>query len=81
MYEWYEDIIKEISRIDDSIPIYISDGWDLTRALNWVNGRSALRGGPSNPVIVDHHKYYTYVDVLLLPRCESIYCQVRSISI
>lgn len=60
MYGWYEDVINEISRVDGSIPIYISDAWNLTKALDWANKRHCLKGGPSNPVVVDTHKYYTF---------------------
>lgn len=62
MYDWYEHVISEISAVDDSIPIYISDAWDLNRALGWTNSRHALRGVPKNPIIVDTHKYYTFSD-------------------
>jgi len=62
MYGWYDDVIKEIGRVDDSILIYISNGWDLNRALKWTNGRHALGGGPMNPVVVDTHRYYTFSD-------------------
>ncbi|KAL3428022.1 endo-beta-1,6-glucanase [Phlyctema vagabunda] len=61
MYEWYEHVIAQISYIDDSIPIYVSDGWDLGRALSWANGRKVLHS-PRNPVVVDTHKYYTFSD-------------------
>lgn len=61
MYAWYEDIIRDISQIDDSLPIYISDAWNLNRALDWSTKRHAFRNDvPKNPVIVDTHKYYTF---------------------
>ena len=27
MYAWYDSVIAQISSIDPSIPLYISDGW------------------------------------------------------
>jgi aryl-phospho-beta-D-glucosidase BglC (GH1 family) len=57
MYEWYEEVLEKISQIDETLPVYVSDGWDLERALKWTNGR---RG--RNPVVVDTHKYYTFSD-------------------
>jgi aryl-phospho-beta-D-glucosidase BglC (GH1 family) len=60
MYEWYDDVINEISRIDGTIPIYISDAWNLNKTLEWTNKRHCLKGAPSNPVVIDTHKYYTF---------------------
>ncbi len=62
MYEWYEDVIREIGAVDESLPIYISDGWDLNRAISWSNKRHAFRQRPSNPIIIDTHRYYTFSD-------------------
>lgn len=63
MYQWYEQVIQEISTVDDTLPIYISDAWALDRALQWTNDRHAFRGNtPRNPVVIDTHKYYTFSD-------------------
>lgn len=59
MYDWYEDVIEEISRVDGSIPIYVSDGWNLNKALEWAGKRHAFKS-PRNPVVVDTHRYYTF---------------------
>lgn len=58
MYEWYEEVLRMVGEIDDSIPIYFSDGWDLGRSLQWTSVRRGVR----NPVVVDTHKYYTFSD-------------------
>jgi hypothetical protein len=55
MYEFYDQAIGVIGGVDNSIPVYISDGWDLNRALQWTNER---KGG--NPVVVDTHRYFTF---------------------
>jgi hypothetical protein len=61
MYQWYEQVIQDISAVDDTLPIYISDAWDLNRALEWTNGRHLFHNNiPRNPVIIDTHKYYTF---------------------
>jgi len=60
MYEWYEDVIGAIGAVDQSIPVYISDGWDLNRALNWCNGRKVFGNSVKNPVVVDTHRYFTF---------------------
>lgn len=65
MYDYYDAAIEVIGAVDQSIPVYISDGWDLNRALGWTNGRSPLSGHhkrPGNPVVIDTHKYYTFSD-------------------
>lgn len=60
IYDWYEDVVEEIAAVDDTILIYISDGWDSNRALNWTTKRHSMDSGPRNPVVVDTHKYYTF---------------------
>ena len=59
MYSFYSDVLHAISAIDSSIPIYISDGWDLTTALNWTVAQNILSSS-TNPVIIDNHRYYTF---------------------
>jgi hypothetical protein len=60
LYEWYEGLIRQIARVDESIPVYISDAWNLDRTLKWCRKRSPSGGGPRNPVVVDCHNYYTF---------------------
>jgi len=60
MYDWYDNVIDAIGEVDQSIPVYISDGWDLNRALSWCNGRKVFKRGPANPVVVDTHRYFTF---------------------
>ncbi|OAF60889.1 Glucan 1,3-beta-glucosidase 3 [Pseudogymnoascus destructans] len=57
LHEWYDDVLREIQDIDPTMPIYVSDAWDLNGSLRWVENRRH-RGG--NPVVVDTHKYYTF---------------------
>jgi len=57
MYEFYSQAIDTIGAVDSGMPVYISDGWDLNRALGWTNER---KGG--NPVVVDTHRYFTFSD-------------------
>lgn len=59
MYRWYSVVNHAIAMIDNSIPLYISDAWDLNTALCWAAEANASKGG-LNPVIVDTHKYYTF---------------------
>ncbi|KAI9734162.1 MAG: Glucan 1,3-beta-glucosidase 3 [Claussenomyces sp. TS43310] len=59
MYDWYARALHEIGKIDNTIPVYISDAWDLGRALSWTNSTGRHAGG-QNPIVVDTHKYYTF---------------------
>lgn len=60
MYSWYDEAIDAIARVDQGIPVYISDAWDLKKCIEWTNSRHCLKGGPLNPIIIDTHKYYTF---------------------
>ena len=59
MYAWYTEAARSIASIDISIPLYISDAWDLSTALSWVAKTNATVPDV-NPVIIDTHKYYTF---------------------
>jgi hypothetical protein len=56
LWEWYERVIEEIGDVDEEIPLYISDGWELGKALDWAGKRK----GKGNPVVIDTHRYYTF---------------------
>ena len=61
LYDFYDHAIADISSINPTIPIYISDAWDLKRALNWAKSKNSVaRGCPMNAIIVDTHKYYAF---------------------
>lgn len=63
MYDFYKSTIQSISEIDSEMPIYISDAWDLSSAIKWSKSRDWRTGKiPSNPVIIDTHKYYTFAE-------------------
>ena len=60
MYQWYDKTISAISAIDSTIPIYVSDGWDLRRCLEWSMKWNGVSNALSNPIIIDTHKYWTF---------------------
>ncbi|KAF2210973.1 glycoside hydrolase family 5 protein [Cercospora zeae-maydis SCOH1-5] len=61
MYEWYEEVLREVGRMDADVPIYVSDGWNLERALTWSQKKNVtLRGFRTNPVVVDTHLYWCF---------------------
>jgi aryl-phospho-beta-D-glucosidase BglC (GH1 family) len=62
MYKFYDDVLTKIAAIDRTLPIYISDGWDLGRALKYAQSKNSAKGEALNPVIVDTHKYYTFAE-------------------
>lgn len=66
MYDWYEKIISMVSGIDSSIPVYISDGWDLPTAISYVKARNKTaidsKDHTSCPVCIDTHLYFCFVD-------------------
>lgn len=61
MYEWYDSVLHELGQIDPSLPVYISDRWNLGEAVGWSNGKNTLQNR-GNPVIIDTHKYYTFAE-------------------
>ncbi|KAF2817610.1 glycoside hydrolase [Mytilinidion resinicola] len=63
MYSWYDRCIASISAIDPSIPVVISDGWNLSKALDYVGKKNvAYPDQPTCPVIVDTHYYWAFSD-------------------
>jgi hypothetical protein len=63
MYEWYDECIAAISAIDPTVPIIISDGWNLNRAVDWSRGKNTVNiSQPTNPIIVDTHYYWAFTD-------------------
>jgi aryl-phospho-beta-D-glucosidase BglC (GH1 family) len=62
LYGWYDSVIIAINRIDSSLPIYISDAWDLSSAISYLNRIGTLQAGTANPMVIDTHKYYCFSD-------------------
>lgn len=63
MYEWYDQCISAISAVDPSIPVIISDGWDLPRAINYTLGKNSVYAQkPTAPIVVDTHYYWAFTD-------------------
>ncbi|MCJ1337831.1 Glucan 1,3-beta-glucosidase 3 [Bachmanniomyces sp. S44760] len=59
LYDFYEDVVQDIAKIDSTIPIYISDAWDLTTAIEWTKRQNRI-SICANPIIIDTHRYYTF---------------------
>ena len=63
MYEWYDECISAISAVDSSIPVIISDGWNLNKAINYsLQKNSVSTDEPMSPVVIDTHYYWAFTD-------------------
>ncbi|KAF2430505.1 glycoside hydrolase [Tothia fuscella] len=63
MYRWYDDVIDAVSEVDPTIPLYISDAWDLCRAIDYARRKNNVdlgSGNSGNPIIVDTHVYFCF---------------------
>jgi aryl-phospho-beta-D-glucosidase BglC (GH1 family) len=62
MYEWYDDCIGAISAVDPEMPVVISDGWNLAKAIDWCLQKNSIYVHPQCPVVVDTHYYWAFTD-------------------
>jgi hypothetical protein len=62
MYGWYDSVIGQIGGIDNTVPLYISDAWNLGPAVGYVNGKNSLHAGRANPIVIDTHLYWAFSD-------------------
>lgn len=62
LYDWYDDVLREVASIDQSVPIYISDGWDLNRGATWSQSKNVVGSRYVNPVVIDTHLYWCFND-------------------
>ena len=61
MYKFYDAALARIAAVDADLPVYISDAWNLDKALGYALGKNSVSGGSkTNPVVVDTHCYYTF---------------------
>ena len=61
LYSFYESILSSFANIDNSIPIYISDGWDLPRAISYVKSKNTITSS-ANPLVIDTHLYWAFTE-------------------
>jgi aryl-phospho-beta-D-glucosidase BglC (GH1 family) len=63
MYDWYDQCIAAISAIDPTVPVVISDGWNLSRAIDYSLQKNSMNvSNPTSPVIIDTHYYWAFTD-------------------
>ena len=61
MYDFYANMLREISAIDSTVPVYISDAWNLGAAVKWAAMQNSTSTS-SNLVVIDSHRYYTFAE-------------------
>lgn len=63
LYDWYDEAIDAVCAIDPSLPIIISDAWDLRRAIGYSLRKNVAAPTKSiNPVVIDTHMYWCFSD-------------------
>ncbi|KAF2717490.1 glycoside hydrolase family 5 protein [Polychaeton citri CBS 116435] len=62
MYDWYSEVLHELSKIDNTMPIYISDAWNLGQAVTWSKTHNSLSAANTCPVVIDTHLYWAFSD-------------------
>ena len=62
MYEWYDSTIAQMAGVDYTMPLYISDAWNLDSAAKYSNGKNSLNAEKSNPIVIDTHLYWCFDD-------------------
>jgi hypothetical protein len=61
LYAWYDECIESISSIDASIPVVISDAWNLPQAVEYsLNKNNAYPSTPTCPLLIDTHVYWAF---------------------
>ena len=59
LYKFYDEAIRAVAAVDSTLPVYVSDAWDLAKAVQWAAKHNAAFRD-LNPVVVDTHTYYTF---------------------
>lgn len=63
MYEWYDECVAAISAIDPNIPVVISDGWNLKKAVGYcLQKNSVYADRPTVPIVIDTHYYWAFTE-------------------
>lgn len=60
LYQFYDQALNTIQGIDPTLPVYISDGWDLNKCIGYTMAKNSVPQG--NPVMVDTHYYWCFSD-------------------
>ncbi|KAI9750064.1 MAG: hypothetical protein M4579_006616 [Chaenotheca gracillima] len=61
LYQWYDSVTSALAKVDSTMPLLISDAWDLGTAVNYSSGKNSWATS-TNPIVIDTHKYYCFAD-------------------
>jgi hypothetical protein len=79
MYEWYDECITAISMIDSTIPVIISDAWELNKAIDYaLKKNAAYPQRPTCPVVIDTHYYWAFSDADKAQTPQQIIAEVQT---
>lgn len=83
MYTWYDRTLGAIALIDATLPIYISDAWNLQAATTYAQAKNAVpqttpHAAFTNPVIIDSHYYWNFADADKLKSPPMVIAEVPS---
>ncbi|KAL5116871.1 Glucan 1,3-beta-glucosidase 3 [Pleosporales sp. CAS-2024a] len=63
MYEWYDQCIAAISPVDPTILVVVTDGWNLSKSIEYCLGKNSVYAlHPTAPVVIDTHYYWAFTD-------------------
>jgi hypothetical protein len=63
LHDWYDEVIDAISAIDSSLPVVVSDAWDLKKAIEYsLKKNVTFPAIPLNPIVIDTHIYWCFND-------------------
>jgi aryl-phospho-beta-D-glucosidase BglC (GH1 family) len=79
IYDWYDHVLSEVSRIDPTMPIYVSDAWNLNRTLTWLQAKNSMHTTSNcNPLVIDTHVYWAFSDADKQKTPQQIIYEVHS---
>lgn len=79
MYDWYDTLLSSISAIDPTIPLYISDAWDLAQAIRYAKSKNQTpTNPPSCPIVIDTHLYFCFSETDKAKSTQQIIASVPS---
>jgi hypothetical protein len=77
LFEWYDACITAISDIDPSIPVVVSDAWNLDAAIDYALRKNAAYPKKAVcPLIIDTHCYWCFSDADKAKTPQSIITEV-----
>ena len=63
LYKWYDDVIAQMAGIDPTMPLYISDAWNLGEAAKYCGAKNSLGSRNTNPIVIDTHLYLSLIHI------------------